>query len=143
MVYTFFDIAIDGEPAGRIVFELFDSVTPRTAENFRVLCTGERPGLSYKGTPFHRCIRGFMIQGGDFTGTLPSLPPLPPMPLPPAGLAWFAWGYCVCRNLPGRAATPAVAAWTALHLLGVSRPSRPDDTTRAHTRRTSLSLNET
>ncbi|MEZ4451588.1 MAG: peptidylprolyl isomerase [Nannocystaceae bacterium] len=70
---VFFDITIGGQPAGRIVFELFADVTPKTAENFRALCTGEkgvgRSGkpLHYKGSGFHRIIQQFMCQGGDFT----------------------------------------------------------------------------
>ncbi|MEY6433411.1 peptidylprolyl isomerase [Thioalkalicoccus limnaeus] len=67
------DISIGGEPAGTLVLELRADVVPRTAENFRALCTGEagvgqsgKP-LAYAGTPFHRIIPGFMVQGGDFT----------------------------------------------------------------------------
>ncbi|KAJ1650513.1 hypothetical protein IWQ61_008706 [Dispira simplex] len=70
---VFFDIELDGEPLGRIVFELFVNDAPRTAENFRCLCTGERGmgpinqvPLHYKGSIFHRIINGFMLQGGDF-----------------------------------------------------------------------------
>jgi peptidyl-prolyl isomerase D len=71
---VFFDIQIGRRDAGRITFELFAHSTPRTAENFRALCTGER-GISsttgnklhYKGCPFHRIISGFMAQGGDMT----------------------------------------------------------------------------
>ncbi|XP_014837465.1 peptidyl-prolyl cis-trans isomerase D [Poecilia latipinna] len=71
---VFFDVDIDGEKAGRIVLELFADVTPKTAENFRALCTGEKgvgkstgKPLHFKGCPFHRIIKKFMIQGGDFS----------------------------------------------------------------------------
>jgi len=70
---VFFDITIGGNKAGRVVFDLFDAVTPRTAKNFRSLCTGEKgkgtlgKPLHFKGSTFHRVIKGFMLQGGDFT----------------------------------------------------------------------------
>eukprot|EP00775_Hariotina_reticulata_P006195 gene6195-6431_t len=70
---VFFDIEVSGEPAGRIVMELRADVVPKTAENFRCLCTGERgigrsgKPLSFKGSPFHRVIQDFMCQGGDIT----------------------------------------------------------------------------
>ncbi|GAA5886317.1 hypothetical protein JCM16303_003761 [Sporobolomyces ruberrimus] len=70
---VFFDIKINDNNAGRIIMELFADVTPKTAENFRALCTGEKGTgqsgvpLHYKGSKFHRIIKGFMCQGGDFT----------------------------------------------------------------------------
>ncbi len=65
---VFFDITADNESLGRITFALFSVDVPRTAENFRALCTGEKGGdLSYRGCPFHRIIPNFMCQGGDFT----------------------------------------------------------------------------
>ncbi|MEX2980816.1 peptidylprolyl isomerase [Streptomyces sp. C36] len=66
MSNVFFDITINDEPAGRIVFKLFDDVVPKTAKNFRELATGQH-GFGYEGSSFHRVIPQFMLQGGDFT----------------------------------------------------------------------------
>ncbi|KAG0743083.1 hypothetical protein G6F57_006608 [Rhizopus arrhizus] len=70
---VFFDIAVNGQTSGRMTFKLFSDTVPKTAENFRALCTGEKgKGISgkplhYKNSSFHRIIPGFMAQGGDFT----------------------------------------------------------------------------
>ena len=72
--HVFLDVTIDGKVAGRLIFELYSDVVPKTVENFRCLCTGEKgisksgKPLHYKGCIFHRIIPKFLVQGGDITG---------------------------------------------------------------------------
>nr|7AOI_BQ Chain BQ, Peptidyl-prolyl cis-trans isomerase [Trypanosoma brucei] len=66
---VFMDVTVEGDALGRVSVELFHDIVPKTTENFRSLCTGERGysqcPLFYKGIPFHRVIPGFIVQGGD------------------------------------------------------------------------------
>mmetsp|Transcript_19606 Transcript_19606/g.33696 ORF Transcript_19606/g.33696 Transcript_19606/m.33696 type:complete len:175 (+) Transcript_19606:24-548(+) len=67
---VFFDISLGGHSLGRVKMELFADKTPKTAENFRQFCTGEfkknNQPIGYKDCTFHRVIKDFMLQGGDF-----------------------------------------------------------------------------
>lgn len=71
--HVYFDVGIGGQDVGRVVFELFSDIVPKTAENFRALCTGEKGRgncgkmLHYKGCALHRVVPGFVVQGGDFS----------------------------------------------------------------------------
>jgi len=70
---VFFEITIGNQDdsdiqSGKVIMELFTKQVPKTAENFRALCAGDKgPGLTYHGNIFHRIIKGFMCQGGDIT----------------------------------------------------------------------------
>ncbi len=69
-LYPYFDITINDIPEGRIIIQLFDDEVPKTCKNFRYLCTHgmfDKTKPSYQDSVFHRVIKDFMIQGGDFT----------------------------------------------------------------------------
>jgi len=72
----FFDVEIGGKPAGRIALSLFGDAVPKTVANFAALTTGEK-GFGYKGSIFHRIVKGFVVQGGGAFSTLPQALSLP------------------------------------------------------------------
>ena len=74
--YVFLDFTLGDTPLGRLVIELFNDIVPKTAENFRALCTGEKgkiglgmgsKNLCYRNTAVHRIVKGFCVQAGDIT----------------------------------------------------------------------------